>query len=223
MARPAVIVHHPHTLASTSPQTWKPTFGVTTGCTIDSYGASPLCSDCLSRNRLIGASAESGYLRSRVAQSRGAVPVSVAGGDARSLGRDGQVRDSLAWGMVGSKSSTGLPEGSSAMICLPPTPVTRSLRNRTPSRRRCVMAAARSGTSTANRFQPPVVAGEHGEHVVGMHVDAEPEVPGVEADRGVDVVDDVADADCCHGSARFLCGVVRSRVLARLRRAVPGC
>src|SRR6266498_3301671 len=155
MARPAVIVHHPHTLASTSPQTWKPTFGVTTGCTIASYGASPLCSDCLSRNRLIGASAESGYLRSRVAQSRGAVPVSVAGGDARSLGRDGQVRDSLAWGMVGSKSSTGLPEGSSAMICLPPTPVTKSLRNRTPSRRRCVMAPARSGTATANRFQPP--------------------------------------------------------------------
>jgi hypothetical protein len=29
---------------------------------------------------------------------------------------------------VGSKSSTGLPEGSSRRICLPPTPVTMSLR-----------------------------------------------------------------------------------------------
>src|ERR1019366_4616995 len=61
----------------------------------------------------------------------------------------------LASGMAGSNSSTGLPEGSSAMICLPPTPVTRSLRNCTPSRRSWAMVAARSGTSTAKRFQPP--------------------------------------------------------------------
>ena len=36
--------------------------------------------------------------------------------------------ESLASGRMGSNSSTGLPAGSSTRICLPPTPVTKSLR-----------------------------------------------------------------------------------------------
>ena len=39
---------------------------------------------------------------------------------------------SLASDRIGSNNSTGLPDGSSARICLPPVPVTTSLRNRTP-------------------------------------------------------------------------------------------
>ena len=41
--------------------------------------------------------------------------------------------DSDASGRVGSNSSTGLPDGSSTRICLPPTPVTISLRKRAPA------------------------------------------------------------------------------------------
>jgi len=35
-----------------------------------------------------------------------------------------------------------------------------------------------------------------------MHVDAEVELLAVEVDRGVDIVDDVADADGGHASSR---------------------
>jgi hypothetical protein len=38
---------------------------------------------------------------------------------------ESQVPESLASGRAGSKSSTGLPDGSSAMICLPPTDTDR--------------------------------------------------------------------------------------------------
>ena len=40
---------------------------------------------------------------------------------------------SRASSRVGSNSSTGLPDGSSTRICLPPTPVTMSLRKRAPA------------------------------------------------------------------------------------------
>src|SRR5580700_10574212 len=57
--------------------------------------------------------------------------------------------------MVGSKSSMGLPEGSSSRICLPPTPVTMSFRNCAPAFRNLATVAARSVTSRVKRFQPP--------------------------------------------------------------------
>jgi hypothetical protein len=131
---------------------------------------------------------------------------------------------SLASPMVGSNSSTGLPDGSSTRICLPPTPVTISLRKVAPLARRSWTVATKSGTSIENRFQPPgsgtlpvghrlaaarrvpghaqyqaqVAPGEHGEHVVRVHQQAEPEKAGVKANRRVDVVDDIPDADRCH-------------------------
>ena len=60
-----------------------------------------------------------------------------------------------ASGRIGSNSSTGFPEGSSTMICLPPTPVTISLRKRTPFSRSTSTALARSQTSSMNRLHPP--------------------------------------------------------------------
>ena len=39
-----------------------------------------------------------------------------------------RLESSRASGKMGWNSSTGLPDGSSKMICLPPTPVTMSLR-----------------------------------------------------------------------------------------------
>ena len=47
---------------------------------------------------------------------------------------------------VGWNSSTGLPEGSSRMICEPPGPVMMSLRNLSPTPRRRSTSAARSST-----------------------------------------------------------------------------
>jgi hypothetical protein len=43
--------------------------------------------------------------------------------------------DNLASARVGSNNSTGLPEGSSSRICLPPTPLTISLRKCAPASR----------------------------------------------------------------------------------------
>src|SRR2546428_6566233 len=56
---------------------------------------------------------------------------------------------------IGSKSSMGLPEGPSTRVCLPPTPVTNSLRKRTPALRSLATVAARSGTSNPEPFPPP--------------------------------------------------------------------
>jgi hypothetical protein len=47
----------------------------------------------------------------------------------------------------GTKSSIGLPEGSSSRICDPPGPVMMSLRKRTPAARSRVTSAARSSTT----------------------------------------------------------------------------
>ena len=46
----------------------------------------------------------------------------------------------------------------------------------------------------------PGAPAEHGEHVVGVDLHAEPQVRGVEADGGLHIVDDVADADRSHVS-----------------------
>src|SRR5881628_1291542 len=43
-----------------------------------------------------------------------------------------QVDVNLASSRIGSNNSTGLPDGSSTRICLPPTPVTMSFRKWTP-------------------------------------------------------------------------------------------
>ena len=48
----------------------------------------------------------------------------------------------------GSNSSMGLPAGSSRRICLPPKPVTMSLRNRAPALRSVSTSRARSRTSS---------------------------------------------------------------------------
>src|SRR5216684_2563031 len=60
-----------------------------------------------------------------------------------------------ASGKIGSNSSMGLPDGSSTRICLPPIPVTISLRKWAPALRSASTVVARSETSSANRFQPP--------------------------------------------------------------------
>ncbi len=76
--------------------------------------------------------------------------------DPSPLSRDhperGSCRDAL-WragrhAAVSWKSSTRFPEGSSTRICLPPTPVTISLRNRAPRSRRSATVASRSSTAT---------------------------------------------------------------------------
>ena len=87
-------------------------------------------------------SGELGRPRPRAARARSDDP-----------GQDGC--DNRASGRTGSNSSTGLPDGSSAKVCLPPTPVTISFRNRTPLSRSRLTVASRSGTSIAKRFQPP--------------------------------------------------------------------
>ncbi len=58
-------------------------------------------------------------------------------------------------GTAGWNSSTTLPEGSSARICLPPGPVTISLRKLTPSARSRATSASMSSTMKWMRFQPP--------------------------------------------------------------------
>jgi hypothetical protein len=58
-------------------------------------------------------------------------------------------------GSAGRNSSIGLPEGSSSRICLPPGPVTMSLRKGTPSARRRLTSASMSSTRNSTRFQPP--------------------------------------------------------------------
>jgi hypothetical protein len=63
-----------------------------------------------------------------------------------------------ASGLVGSNSSTGLPDGSSRRMCLPPTPMAVSLRKRARCCRNCCTSAARSSTSKLKRFQAPGAA-----------------------------------------------------------------
>src|SRR5205807_412917 len=48
------------------------------------------------------------------------------------------------------------------------------------------------------QHETEVAAGEHRERRGRMHHLVETEVLAVERDRGVDVVDDIADADCGH-------------------------
>src|SRR5215212_1437363 len=55
----------------------------------------------------------------------------------------------------GSKSSMGLPEGSSSRICLPPLPPTISLRKCACVSRNASTSLGRSSTSSWMRFQPP--------------------------------------------------------------------
>ena len=158
------------------------------------------------------------------ATSRVSRPVYVSGASRRSsLLAPGL--PSLASPRVGSKSSTGLPDGSSTRICLPPTPVTMSFRKCAPAARSSSTFAARSGHlereaipasrcgdspirhglaaptwAAAGRTEdePQVAAGQHGEGRSGVHVLVEAELPAVKLDRGIDVVDDVADADSGH-------------------------
>ena len=56
---------------------------------------------------------------------------------------------------AGSKSSTGLPSGSSKRICFPPGPMTTSFRNRMPASFISRTRAGRSRTSMTSRFHPP--------------------------------------------------------------------
>jgi hypothetical protein len=74
---------------------------------------------------------------------------------------------------AGWNSSTRLPQGSSSRICRPPGPVTISLRN----------------------LQPHAVAADGGERRVGVLLDGEAELGGVEGNGVGDIVDHVADAD----------------------------
>src|SRR5215216_7763002 len=55
----------------------------------------------------------------------------------------------------GSKSSMGLPEGSSSRICLPPLPPTISLRKCALTSHRASTSPARSSTSSWMRHPPP--------------------------------------------------------------------
>ena len=55
----------------------------------------------------------------------------------------------------GWNSSTTFPDGSSARICLPPGPLTMSLRKLTPRARSRSTSASMSSTMNWNRFQPP--------------------------------------------------------------------
>ena len=68
---------------------------------------------------------------------------------------------SFASGRMGSNSSTGLPDGSSTMICLPPVPLTMSLRKCAPTPRSSASRLARSLTSTANGSSLPAPAAYH--------------------------------------------------------------
>ena len=130
-------------------------------------------------------------------------------------------------GRTGSNNSTGLPDGSSIRICLPPTPVTMSLRKWVAASRRARTMSARSVTSRVNRFQPP----GRGRVPSGMLCPPPPAPPGalnsrrrspresiakvgagcmsrskpqpcaVEVDRGFDIVHDVPDAHGGHESS----------------------
>ena len=134
----------------------------------------------------------------------------------RQAGGQGLLSD---YAPAGWKSSIGFPEGSSIRICCPPGPLTMSLRNVRPAARRRSTSAAMSSTIRWMRFQPP----GSGERPSGIGRPAElagplsssrsrprttsanaggalvrtvnPKWLGVEVDGGVDVVDDVADAD----------------------------
>ena len=106
-------------------------------------------------------------------------------------------------GKIGSNSSTGLPDGSSTRICLPPTPVTMSLRKWAPagaaSRRwrrdrrlrsrsgssRPALGACRRASAASRRprpaarraeHEPEVTARQHREHRRRVHVLVEPEM-----------------------------------------------
>src|SRR5215469_8818955 len=64
-------------------------------------------------------------------------------------------RDRTDLGYAGSNNSTTFPAGSSIRICLPPGPVTISLRKLTPSPRSLATSLPISGTIRWMRFQPP--------------------------------------------------------------------
>jgi hypothetical protein len=58
-----------------------------------------------------------------------------------------------------------------------------------------------AGSARSVHQQPKVAAREHGEAGGGMQLEGEAEPLGVEHDRRIDIVDDVADADSGHRSA----------------------
>src|SRR6185503_19234528 len=73
---------------------------------------------------------------------------------------------------AGSNSSIGLPSGSSIRICLPPGPVSISLRNWIPACFKAVMHAGKSATVRMIRFHPP------GPCVSPFGIARDPEAPG---------------------------------------------
>jgi len=72
----------------------------------------------------------------------------------------------------GSKSSRGLPSGSSNWICLPPGPTSISLRKRSPAFFSAAMRAGRSATWRSTRFHPP------GSWRLPSGIGRDPEAPG---------------------------------------------
>jgi hypothetical protein len=125
--------------------------------------------------------------------------------------------------MIGWNSSTGFPDGSSAMICFPPTPVTMSFRKCTPDARILSTTPARSSTSIAKRFQPPgaicairhplaatrrrvrraqdqaeIAARKHRKRGSRMHLELEAELLRVKGDRGINIPNDVSNLNGTH-------------------------
>jgi hypothetical protein len=80
-----------------------------------------------------------------------------------------------------------------------------SLRSVAPAARSRSTSASRSPTSSWKRFQqePQLAAREHRERRRRVHDDLEAEEAGVERDRRVDVVDDVANRDRHAGAERY--------------------
>src|SRR3954454_946097 len=83
-------------------------------------------------------------------------------------------------------------------------------------------AAARPSAGRAQR-QPQVAASEHREGRSGTHDLLEAEHPAVEVDGGIDIVDDVADADCGHApkTRPLRLRALRLRVAATRRTLSP--
>jgi hypothetical protein len=123
--------------------------------------------------------------------------------------------------MIGSNNSTGLPEGSSSRICLPPTPTTISFRNETPCFAKLVdgggqiggvdceaapssrlglgaighrLAASACGVRRAQ--DQAKVAASMANAGVGCISSFKTELLGIERDRFIDIVDYVPNLNC---------------------------
>jgi hypothetical protein len=80
-----------------------------------------------------------------------------------------------------------------------------------------------AGTADGVEQQAQVSPGEGGEAGSRMELDGEAEVPGVERDRGVDVVDDVADTHGGHGWRSLPCSCgARQPAFHQTGRPHPG-